>query len=180
MAWTPASGLDLAQGPKDDAEWQWGPASAPLQSVPPLPSSHPGWGPRSPLALLPTYLSRVRRREGGGPSQMGRTPSAPNTFRISCQTGPSSPWGLFGGRDLPSFLLQGMQKGGHSPLSKCNNALLPAPHPERSPLTVESVTSASETLVCCEPPNLPASPAPCPPQPSPRRKGQKGDRKSVV
>lgn len=58
---------------------------------------------------------------------MGRPPSAPNTFRISCQTGPSSPWGLFGGRDLPSFLLQGMQKGGIPPSA---NAIMPSsPHP---------------------------------------------------
>jgi len=75
MAWTAASGLDLAQQPKDDAEWRWGQASAPLQSVPPLPSSHPGWGPRSPLALFPTYLSRVRRRGWGeGPARLGGHP----------------------------------------------------------------------------------------------------------
>lgn len=146
LAWT------FAPHPKDDTESGGGPG--------PLPHSnryHPSPVPTlavpgPPLPCSPP-TSAGSGTGGGGRDQpdWAATP-APNTFRISCQTGLSSPWGLFGGRDLPRFLLQGMQKGGIPPSA---NAIMPSPdpvpHPERSPLTVESITSVLETLVCCEP-----------------------------
>ena len=113
VAWTPASGLDLAQQPEDDAEWRWGQAPAPLQSVPPLPSSRPGWGPRSPLALFPTYLSRAGR--GEGPARLGVHPRPQHFPHQLPNWSLCLPGACFGGRDLPSFLLQGMQKGGIPP-----------------------------------------------------------------
>lgn len=80
--------------------------------------------PSHPLPCSPP-TSAGSGTGGGGRDQpdWAATP-APNTFRISCQTGLSSPWGLFGGRDLPRFLLQGMQKGGIPPSA---NAIMPSP-----------------------------------------------------
>lgn len=97
------------------SSWGGGPGLCPTPIGTTL-SSVPSGVPSPPTsALFPTYLSRVRR--GEGPARLGGHPT-PNTFRISCQTGPSVSLGpriLFGGRDLPSFLTQGMQQGGVPP-----------------------------------------------------------------
>lgn len=109
-------------------ERRWGRAPAPLQSVPP-PPWFPAWlGPLAPPALFPTYLSWVRREEGlaglgGHPRPQHFLHLLPNWSSVSL-----GPRVLFGGCDLPSFLTQGMQKGG-VPLSKCNNT----PHPREEP-----------------------------------------------
>ena len=154
----------------------------------PLVSSQPGWGaqPSAP-ALLPTYLSQGQAQRRRGTSQIGWAPPPPPPPILSASAAklvpPISlgPRVLFGGHDLPSFLMQGMQEGVCLPSA---NAIIPSsstphpppPSPQRSPLTVESVTSAFETLVCCEtPPNsLPPQPTSCLPQLSPRLKGQEG------
>lgn len=158
-----------------------------LQSVPP-PRQFPAWlGRPAPHPRPPPHLPQPGSGtavERDQPDWVATPTSLPPILSASAAklVPPISlgPRVLFGGRDLPSFLMQGMQEGGVSPPSA--NAIMPSsstttpPSPQRSPLTVESVTSAFETLVCCEtPPNsLPPQPHSCLPQLSPRLKGQEG------
>lgn len=89
-----------------------GPCPAPIGTTP--PSSCPGRGPWSPLlALFPTYLSRVGR--GEGPARSGGYPRPQHFPHQLPNWSLCLPGACFGGRDLPSFLLQGMQKGGIPP-----------------------------------------------------------------
>lgn len=129
--WEGHHGLDpsIWRGPLLSSPWtmQSGGGARPLP--------HSNWYHPSPAPALagvpgpplpcspPTSAGSGTGGWGRGQPDWAATP-APNTFRISCQTGLSSPWGLFGGRDLPSFLLQGMQKGGIPPSA---NAIMPSP-----------------------------------------------------
>lgn len=159
-----------------------------LQSVPP-PRQFPAWLGRPALCPRPSpHLPQPgsgTAAERDQPDWVATPTSPPPILSASAAklVPPISlgPRVLFGGHDLPSFLMQGMQEGMCPPSA---NAIIPSsstphpppPSPQRSPLTVESVTSAFETLVCCEtPPNsLPPQPTSCLPQLSPRLKGQEG------
>lgn len=172
-------------GPQHPA-WTWLSSPRMMQSgggARPLPHSnryHPspapalGGVPGPPLPCSPPTSAGP----GAGRDQpdWASTP-ARNTFRISCQTGPSVSLGPVLGVVTSLVSCCRECRRGASRLSKCNNALpLRAPPPQRNPLAVESVTSAFEILVCCEPPNLPPSPAPCVSlSPAPDRRGRRED-----
>ncbi|KAF6306283.1 GIPC PDZ domain containing family member 1 [Rhinolophus ferrumequinum] len=111
------------------------------------------WGSQLPPTSTPIPHLPQPGQAWGGMSQIGQPAPDPNTFHISCQTGPSvslGPQVLFGGPGLPGFLLQGIQKGGF-PFSKCNNTLPLSPSRGAPYLCIE-------TQVCCEPPTSPPTP----------------------
>ena len=145
----------------------------------PLNSSQPGWGPQPPTPA-PPCSPPTSAGSGAGRDQpdWAATP-APSTFRLSCQTGPSislGPWVLFGGRDLPSFLTQGMQKGGVPPSA---NAIIPSPcvasvPPEEPPLWSLLPLHLKHKSAVKPSDALPLLPRPVSPSAQPRTEGAGG------
>lgn len=120
--------IQLRPGPaapgQGSAEVGQSPCPTPIGTTPSLVPSLAGV-PSCPPCPVP-HLPHLEQAQGGT-SQIGQPAPVPNTFHISCQTGPSvslGPQVLFGSPGLPGFLMQGIQKWGYPPSA---NAILPYP-----------------------------------------------------
>lgn len=137
--WEGHHGLDpsiwlgpLLRTPRMTQRVEVGPGLCPTPVGTTPPQFPPWWCPDPPCHV--PHLPQLGQAQGvGGRDQpdWAATP-APNTFRISCQTGLSSPWGLFG---VVTSLVSCCRecRRGASPLSKCNNAPPPRAPPREEP-----------------------------------------------